>query len=528
MRNKPPIFQSHIDLQIWPLTLLKSLLPVEDVWLAGGPVRDLLLTRRIHDWDFAVAGQARSLARTVANTLNGAYYTLDAERDAGRVIIENPTTQHPVTLDFARLRGDTIEDDLRLRDFTINAMALTLNGVLIDPTSGQRDLQAHQIRQTNATSLRDDPARLLRAVRQAGQLNFNIEATTFRAIRDYAACIREISPERIRDELLKILRLPQSSVSFQTLADLDLLTHILPEIATLPHTATNVWNHTLAMLSAQNVILDILQGHPPSEPDWVWKTLIRTLAPFRTPLLDYLAEIDVAQFTRSDYLRWGTLLHNVGKGQTQEAEKSPPSYEHAERGARITKQHLKALHFPNKATTFIESLVKAQSCPSVLSAAYMYSTSYGHSTPYTYDAIIPDRRAIYRFYRDTGEAGVAVVLLALADTASASINAENCQPPLSPPPWKTLLNTTEILLTAYFKCKDKIVTPPLLLSGHDLLSLGIPSGPEIGHLLEILREAQAAGEINTQEEARTFIRTQCQHQRKKHPDCALQKPQGRV
>ncbi len=506
MRNKSLTSSNHIDLQVWPVPLLRDLLPTEDIWLAGGPVRDLLLTRPVHDWDFAVASRACSLARTVANALNGAYYTLDAERDAGRVIIENPTTHDPITLDFARLRGDTIEDDLRLRDFTINAMALTLNGILIDPTGGQQDLQARQIRQTSAASFRDDPARLLRAVRQAGQLGFTIEATTLRAIRKQAARITKISPERIRDELLKILRLSQSPASLHKLADFDLLPHVLPGLANMRDTADNAWNHTLATLNAQNTLLDILRDHSQPRPDWGWETLTRTLAPFKAPLLDYLVKADVAHLTRADLLRWGILFHKVGKaaGQTSQTENPFPGYEHAEEGAKITKQHLKALHFPNKAIAFIETLVKAQSRPVKLSTPYTYGTSC------VYDGIPSSgRRAIYRFYRDTGDAGVAVVLLALTDSISAMVNVGNWQQP--PTSWEPLLNTVEALLTAYFKRKDEIVTPLPLLSGHDLLSLGIPRGPEIGRLLEALCEAQAAGEINTQEEALAFIHAQCQH-----------------
>jgi tRNA nucleotidyltransferase/poly(A) polymerase len=491
MSNKSLTPSNHIDLRIWPITLLRDLFPTEDIWLAGGPVRDLLLIRPVHDWDFAVASRACSLARTLANALNGAYYTLDAERDAGRVILENPTTRDPITLDFARLRGNTIEDDLRLRDFTINAMALTLDGILIDPTGGQRDLQARQIRQTSTASFRDDPARLMRAVRQAGQLGFTIEATTLRAIRKQAARITKISPERIRDELLKILRLSQSSASLHKLADLGLLSHILPGIANMRDTAAKAWNHTLATLNAQNALLGLLRDHPPPRPDGVWETLTRTLVPFKAPLLDYLTQVVVAHLTRTDLLRWGILFHEVGQATDQTSR-----YEHTEAGTRVTKQHLEALHFPNKAIAFIETLVKAQSRPVKLGALYAYG------------APSSDRRAIYRFYRDTGDAGVAVVLLALTDTVSAIVNMGDWQQ--SPTSWKSLLNTAEALLTAYFKHKDEIIAPPPLLSGHDLLSLGIPRGPEIGRLLEALCEAQAAGEINTQEEALAFIHAQCQ------------------
>ncbi len=510
MKN-PTLAPPPIHLSMWPITLLQSLLAHKDVWLAGGPVRDLLLARSVYDWDFAVAGRARSLARQVANVLKGAYYTLDAERDAGRVVLEDPTIHRLTTLDFARLRGDTIEEDLRLRDFTINAMALTLDGLLIDPTDGQEDLQAGQIRQTSATSFQDDPARLLRAVRQAGQLEFEIEATTLWAIRKHAAEITQTSPERIRDELLKILRLPKSVASLQKLADLSLLPHVLPGIARMRREAKNVWDHTLATLSTQQAIVNILQAspfsyapssYPETAPAWAWEALIHTLAPFQAVLHDYLAEIEAAQLRRTDLLRWGALFHKVGQGLSLGIEKPTHRDNRVEESTRITRQHLEALRFPNRAIAFIETLVKAQS----------HHLELGNTSSL--------RRAIYRFYRDTDEAGVAGILLALADTLG---KWEDHGQSTS---WETQLHTAEAMLTAYFQRKDEIVTPPLLLSGYDLLSMGIPQGPEIGRLLEALREAQAAGEIATQEEALDFIRAQLQA--RKASDGPLQKPKGKV
>jgi tRNA nucleotidyltransferase/poly(A) polymerase len=451
-------------------------------------VRDLLLARNVYDWDFAVDGKARSLARKVANALQGAYYTLDAERDAGRVVLEDPTTRRPTSLDFAHLRADTIEEDLYLRDFTINAMALTLNGDLIDPTNGRQDLRARQIRQTSAASFKNDPARLLRAVRQAGQLAFDIEATTCNAIRRQASRITETSPERIRDELLKILRLAQSPTSLQKLADLGLLPHVLPVLSEMRHQVNGAWHHTLSVLGLQNAILDFLRDQPSSQapqvPDWVWEPLTRTLAPFQAALCDYLTAIAVAQLTRIDLLRWGALFHETGKASpSPKTERSASGQDWETTGEAITRHHLKTLRFPNKAMTFIETLVKTHARPIQLS-----------KTPLT-------RRSIYQFYRDTDEAGVASVLLALADTMGSR------EFPLKPGSWETLLNTSAAMLAAYFQRRDEIVAPTLLLNGHDLLSMGIRRGPKIGHLLEALREAQAAGEIHTQDEAMAFIQT---------------------
>ncbi len=489
----------HIPLPAWPLEQVRALVSEGQVWLAGGPVRDLLLGRLPHDWDFAVAGDARACARHIANALGAAYYTLDDEHDAGRVLLHDPATQHTVVLDFARLRGDTLEADLRRRDFTINAMALSLEGQLIDPCGGQADLQKQCLRWTTRQSFQDDPARLLRAVRQATGLGFTIEVATQQAIHTEAGLVTTISRERVRDELLKILKMPRVIEGLQLAADLNLLSHVLPEVSDLqtlnqsqPHYCLKAWDHTLAALATINHIISlilqtdsILIAPPPTlpVPNWAWGTLERMLKPLHTPLREYLKETCNVDLTHADLLKWGTLLHDIGKTKTRTVDEDALThfYGHAEQGAKMAQHRLRRLHFPNKARDFIGVLVRE----------HMRLVSFGQT--------IPSRRAIYRFYRRTDNAGVAVVLLALADALAV------WGPTLTEPRWGNLLAASERLLTHYFKRHAETIAPPPLLTGHDLLALDIPEGPKIGRLLEALREAQASGEINTREEAEVFI-----------------------
>ena len=488
----------HIPLPEWPLAELHDLLPQEGVWLAGGPVRDLLLGRDIHDWDFAVAEQGRALARKVANALRAAYYPLDDERDTGRVVVTDPHTHRPVMLDFAVLRGATLEEDLRRRDFTINAMALTLDGALVDPTGGQADLDARLIRMTGPASFKDDPVRLLRAIRQANALHFHLETRTEMALRAQASAITTVTAERIRDELLDMLRATPAAHSLHALTDVGLLRHILPEIQALqavqqsaPHYYANAQVHTLAAISAVEGILALVKGEtrPPSTdtyvptPNWTWSLLADTLLPFQAALLKYLDEPVNAEMPRADLLKWGALFHDVGKAGTRTVDDDGRThfYGHAENGAQATETRLEALRFPGKAIAFVRTLV----------AEHMrLATGYKDT---------PTRRAAYRFYRDTGEAGVSVVLLALADALAVWGRG------LTQTHWRALLRNTGALFKAYFDRPTEIVAPPALLNGHDLIALGLRPGPQMGRILEALREAQAAGEITTREEAESFV-----------------------
>lgn len=493
----------HIPLPEWPLAELRSLLPQEGVWLAGGPVRDLLLGCDIHDWDFAVAGQGCALARKVANALHAAYYPLDEERDTGRVVVTDPHTHRPVMLDFAVLRGATLEEDLQRRDFTVNAMALTLEGVLIDPAGGQADLQARLIRMTGPNSFKDDPVRLLRAIRHANMVRFHLETDTEIALRAQAPSIKTVSAERVRDELLDMLHATPAAQSLRALADAGLLNHVLPEVHALqtvqqsaPHQYANTLAHTLATLSAVEGIFALLKGaaRPPATesaqvfalvptPTWAWSLLAETLLPFQAALLAYLDEPVNAEMPRADLLKWGALFHDVGKAETRTIGEDGLThfYGHPETGAQMTETRLQALRFPGKAIALISTLVAEH-----MRLANATKTSL-------------TRRAAYRFYRDTGEAGVGVVLLALADAMAVWGRG------LTQTRWRALLRSAAALFKAYFEQPAEVVAPPALLNGHDLIALGLRPGPQMGRILEALREAQAAGEIATREAAEQFV-----------------------
>ncbi len=491
----------HVLIPEWPLAHIRPVLPEEGIWLAGGPVRDLLLRRPLHDWDFAVAGSGREIAREVADTLHTAYYALDEARDTGRVVVAHPATHRPITLDFAALRGTDLAEDLHLRDFTINAMAMTLDGEIIDPHGGQKDLTARLIRVTSERSFSDDPARLLRAVRQAGALGFHLETMTEMAIQAQAAKIKSVAAERIQAELCHVLASVPAPHSLQALADLGLLHYILPEAQTLqsvcqswPHHYASTWEHTLAAVSAVEGILAMLNGAPRPEstrayvpaPNWAWEQLEETLMPLQAPLLDYLnAELSV-EMPRRDLLKWGALYHDTGKAKTRTVDKRGLThfYGHARASAETTQTRLRALHFPNRAIDFVVALVRHHM------RLIDFSKSGG------------SRRASYRFYRATGKSGVGVVLLALADALAV------WGPKLNQKRWLNLRQSAEMLLDDYFHRQEETIAPPPLLDGHDLLAMNVPQGPAIGDLLEALREAQAAGEIATEAEARRLVRSQ--------------------
>jgi putative nucleotidyltransferase with HDIG domain len=462
-----------------------------EAYLVGGAVRDMLLGReQIVDLDFAVPGDGLAVARRVANSLNAAFYPLDAERGTGRVVFNRGATplegaSHLQSyLDFASVRGSTLLDDLVDRDFTINAIAISLTEPfqLIDPLAGRRDLEQRQIRVASAAAFSHDPVRTLRAVRQAVELDFAIEAETEAYLRAAAPGLSGISPERQRDELLKLLNTPAPGQAVQMLRQLGLLPYILPEVEPMigvsqgpPH-HLDVFDHTTAALDAWAAMLQSgLADLPAHLQGVVSQELNQPLAGNLTP---------------QTLLPLALLLHDTGKPQTRSETERPFKvhfHGHEKISAKIARKLMQRFHFSNQAADFVETGVAQHMRPLLL--------AWGEKV---------SRRAIYRFFRDTGgssyQAGVAVALHALADQRATYAPGEGG------PELQELRELVYKLITAYFEQREQVVDPPPFLTGRDLIkSLGLTEGRLVGLLLNRLKEAQATGEVVDRETALAFI-----------------------
>lgn len=200
------------------LGLLAKLAAAESLplYLVGGYLRDQLLQRPSADYDLVSAGDPTVLARRFAKQVNGNWFWLDSKRGYSRVVIRStPELQ----FDFAPFRVATLEGDLALRDFTINAMALELNSdmsssTFIDPLGGQIDLERRCLRMCGANVLADDPLRILKGVRHCAQFNLTPDVATQEAFKQYAPLLERIAGERIRSEFGQIFATekPQSAL----------------------------------------------------------------------------------------------------------------------------------------------------------------------------------------------------------------------------------------------------------------------------------------------------------------------------
>lgn len=462
------------------------------IYLVGGAVRDALLGRASHDIDLIVPHGAIALTFDLARQLDLPAYRLDDERDVGRLLVGGSDT----TVDIARYRGDLLADDLRARDFTINAMALPVAArtasEIIDHHSGRADLAAGWLRVIHEHSISDDPVRALRAARLAVQLGFQPTAETVAAAHAAGATLaRRVSPERIRDEMTRLLATPAPDRAIALLDDWGLLDPTLPEIAALagieqspPHHEA-VLPHTFSVLRYLVAVEACLAEPPVDAP---WGTAVAALLRVRGDTLRaHLGATLDGGIAAGQLLRWGALLHDAGKPATQTIDETGRSrfIGHDETGAEIAAKLLNRLKFSGEAVRRVRAIVAGHMRP-------LYLATEGRP---------PSRRSAYRYYRALHEAGVDVVLLSLAD------HLATYDGPGPEESWAALLVVAEALLDAYFTDYTETVRPARLLNGQEIMALlAIEPGRELGRLLADLEEAQAAGEVVGRDEAVAFVR----------------------
>ncbi len=486
----------------WP-PLLKALQPIlaantEPVYLVGGAVRDAYLRRRVHDLDFATAGDGRPLAQLVANRLGGAYYPLDPERGVGRAIVESEGQRF--TIDVVRFRGDTLTADLVARDFTMNAMAVSMAGDLqqiIDPLGGVADLTQKRLRRCAPDSISSDPLRALRAIRQSAALNLTVEPQTRADLREHGPRLVNSSVERVRDEFMTILGGPKPHAALRALDSLGLLRLIVPEVETLrgvtqssPH-VYDVWEHTLRVIERMDGVLTTISPARTEESaaDSAYGMIVYLLDRFRRQLQQHLSVPLPNERTVRSLLVLAALLHDCGKPATRTV--GPDGrihfYEHEVVGAVLALERATALRLSNEESARLSEIVRRHMRPMNLAIA-------GETEP--------SRRAVYRFWKATGPVvGVDVCLLTLADYLGMVGVMLVLQE------WIHRLQLVGALLDGYYNRQETVVAPPPLVNGNDLMNaLGVRPGPQVGRLLAAINEAQATGDVTTAEEALALAR----------------------
>ncbi len=314
----------------------------EQLALVGGPVRDAMLGRLHHDLDLTTSAHPDVTERLLAGwadavwDLGKAFGTIGARKGPWQIEVTTYRTEAYASDSRkpAVAYGETLAGDLGRRDFTVNAMAVTLPGrVFEDPYDGMVDLARGVLRTpgTPEASFSDDPLRMMRAARFAAQLGFTVDPDVVRAMTEMAERIEIVSAERVRDELVKLVTAPHPRQGLRLLVETGLAERVLPELPALAlerdehHRHKDVYEHTLTVLEQT---IDLEGRLPGGGPDFV--------------------------------SRFAALMHDVGKPRTRrfQDDGTVTFHHHDVVGAKLTRKRMKALRFANDTIDAVAELVE--------------------------------------------------------------------------------------------------------------------------------------------------------------------------
>ncbi len=428
----------------------------------------MLMGRIPLDYDIVVPEDPKALVKSIVAP-GGSFFKIGKNRQA---VLRGQFKDH--TIDLVQMEGGSIESDLRLRDFTINAMAIRLdNRSFLDPVQGQKDLANKTIRMVSEQSFLRDPLRLLRTYRFAAALDFGIETRTESAIKTHGHLIGRPAGERIREELIKLLSAPCAGEFLQKMSDSGLLFHLFPELSTELactqnlHHRFNVLDHTL---KACRHLESFLNGKE-IETNAFLQIAISGIDGSLKPLM-----------------KLAMLLHDIGKPLTRSVDPAGAIHflGHEKKGAELAEEILTRLKFSGKDTEYLCLLIQNHLRPVLLYQAHQNQTL--------------TRKGILRLFRSLDIHVPDLLVHALADAFAKTENARNMDPSFS--------GFIEDLLKSYFQDFVPRKKEKRLITGQDLITLfGLKPSPAFKTILEVVEEARLLQTFSSREEALALVKT---------------------
>ncbi|MCX7904471.1 MAG: HDIG domain-containing protein [Caloramator sp.] len=432
-----------------------------EAFLVGGAVRDILLGYKLSDIDIAVDKDFLPLAEEFAMEKDASVFLM--HEDVARVVTDG------FTIDFCRMKGKTIEEDLFKRDFTINAIAKSLKDErIIDILGGIKDLKDGVIRIVYPDAFLDDPLRMLRAFRLKGKLNFRIEENTLNLIKENYEKINEVSGERIRDEIFKILDGDRAYEILKELDEILLLSEIFPVFKRMKlvgkckyHTVDSFTHSMFSLKTLENMMDDVLRTKHGED------------------IKRHLEE-DMSGVKRGTVLKLATLLHDIGKPKAYKKEGEKITFKgHDVTGYEEFLEIDKRYNFSKEQRNLITAVIK------------------GHMRILGLFKVGATDRAIYRLIRDFEDNTLDVILASLFDvTATRLLLDENGER-------ERYFNFCMELIERLYKKKE---LPKKLISGEDVIKLTGKRGRFVGEVLDAINEEVFLGNIKTREEAIEFVK----------------------
>jgi poly(A) polymerase len=466
----------------------------QQAFLVGGSVRDLLMDKAHSDWDIVTDGEVPRIARRLANKLGGFYAHLNEKAD--RIIVKHE--KQDITFDISHLAAGTIEGNLLARDFTINAIAVPLSNVIehlsdgtplacIDPSGGVADIAARILRVVSDDVFRDDPLRLLRAVRFMIRYQLTIESNSKRLLTRDAALLTQVAAERIHEELYAILQAGDATAHLRFLDEHKLFMVLFPEFIQargMLQPALHHWDvlqHSLETVGTLERLSVLLQQPSKEMQGLLADGSDRNDLVALQALLTEGEQQGLFQFTdlTSPPMKLAALLHDIGKPPTHTVSEKGEIrfYHHPQVGVPLAQRIMKRLSASTRDSRLVQQVV----------AHHMRSGQLSHEQA--------TERAIRRYFVDLGPAGIYVSLVSLADHL-----AMRGPEPLTDS-WARHLATVRLLLTRYIRQREHILPPHIIQPQELMRRLSIAPGPLVGQLLDAIAAAQAEGEVHSKEDA---------------------------
>jgi poly(A) polymerase len=466
------------------LEAVRTALAGSRAWIVGGAVRDRALGRTDEnaDIDVVIDGDPAAAARGVARAAGAAAcFALSEEFGAWRIVSRDRTWQ----VDVEPMRGDSLADDLALRDFTVNAIAEPLDGGQpIDPLGGLADVRARRLRMASPAAFADDPLRVLRLVRVALEVELEADADTLREARAAAAGLRAVASERVFTELRRTLAANGAVSGLRMMGELGATAIVLPELEALRGVQQSrfhhldVYGHTLEVLD-RTVQLTGLEGLAAAE-------LGPGVRSHASAVAALLAEPLADDMTRGEALRWGALLHDAAKPLTREVRPGDGRVTfigHDARGADLARAVLERLHASERLRGHVAGLVRHH-----LRLGFLVHERQPLS-----------RRTVFDYLQACSPVEADVTLLSIADRLAT--RGERSRESID-----AHLRLAGQVLADALRWHQEGPPGPLLRGDELARALGIPTGPRVGALLAELAAAQYAGEVSTREQALAYAR----------------------
>ncbi|MFW5866339.1 MAG: CCA tRNA nucleotidyltransferase [Armatimonadota bacterium] len=453
-----------------------------ELYLVGGAVRDVLLGREAGDWDLVGHGVI-DIARQFSAEYDLRAVVLHEELPTVRVILRpgDPTG----FLDFVELRAPTIEEDLCRRDFTINALAWDIRGAdeIVDPTGGLADARKCTVRAPGREVLESDPLRVLRGFRFAAQLNFDLAPETAEWLAELAPRVEEVAGERIGQEMLKLFAASHAADALQAAEDIGALEALFPPLAAMRGVRQGGYHH-----------LDVL-GH-------TLLALHEAERAINDPTLFFPRAADAVRVWLQDSsnraaVRMATLFHDVGKPACRTEEGGRTRFlGHADASAATFLDYAKRWSLPTHLRRQVVRMIRLHMRPLELANAGLKAGAEGRAT----DEVVT-LSAIRRLMRDAAPGGLGLLLVAVGDRSA-------CRGPASQMEQRgRLYEILDDMLVRYLAWLREQRERPRLIDGATLMErLGLPEGPLIGELLDVIAEAWEEREIRTEDEALALAR----------------------